>query len=823
MKKLRCSPCLLLVFLLFVQTKCFSQPSKLSGAATNSNGTPLSNVIIQLKGATMSCITDTNGQYSITNIPAGSYTITASLTGYEDAHQLIALNAGDSKMLYFRLKANKVLDEIVVTGVAKATLVKENPVAVLTISSRAIQQTTAGNIIDVLVKNAPGLNAVKTGPNISKPFIRGLGYSRVLTLYDGMRQEGQQWGDEHGLEVDAYNIDRAEIIKGPSSLMYGSDALAGVVSLMPWVPAVNDGKLHGQFTSEYQQNNNLIGNGLKLGIRGKHWLAAVRGSYRIAKNYRNSVDGRVYNTGFEERNATALVGYRSRKGYTHLNLTLYDNLQGIPDGSRDSLTRKFTMQVNEGSSDDIKVRPVVSDALLSSYKLSPLHQHIQHYRAYTTNHYELGKGAIDALLGFQQNIRREYTHPTSPGQAGLYVRLNTYNYGVRYDVPSINGIESSIGINGMAQDNKSLDATDFPIPDYRLLDGGIYAHLKWKRNQWTITGGARYDLRHVGWNDFYLIKDAAGYNRHISTPDSPGATPQFSAFSKTYQGISGSLGTTFAATRNISLKANIARGYRAPNITESGSNGLDPGAHIIYLGNRDFKPEFSLQEDAGVLLSYRDVSGSVSIFNNNIQDYIYLTLLADAGGNAIVDAQGNKTYQYEQASARLYGAEASLSIHPEAWPGFSFDNSYSSVYGFNTKHAYKEEGTKGQYLPLIPPMRLTSNISQKATFKNGLLSTITPKAGLEYNGAQNRYLGLNNTETATPAYTLLDATISVGIRYSKSYTLTLEAGVNNILDKAYQSAVSRLKYFEYYSPPPNGNTGIYSVGRNFYLKLLLPF
>ena len=130
-------------------------------------------------------------------------------------------------------------------------------------------------------------------------------------MFNGIRQEGQQWGDEHGIEVDAYYIERAEVIKGPASLMYGSDALAGVVSLFPCNPNDEDGKIHGSFTSEYQTNNNLIGNGVRMHYSGQHFLFGLSGSYRLAKNYRNAIDGRVYNTGFSEKNISALVGYKN--------------------------------------------------------------------------------------------------------------------------------------------------------------------------------------------------------------------------------------------------------------------------------------------------------------------------------------------------------------------------------------------------------------------------------------------------------------------------------------------------------------------------------
>ncbi len=155
-----------------------------------------------------------------------------------------------------------------------------------------------------------------------------------------------------------------------------------------------------------------------------------------------------------------------------------------------------------------------------------------------------------------------------------------------------------------------------------------------------------------------------------------------------------SLGATYQINRSISLKANVARGYRAPNITEFASNGLDPGAHIIYLGNRSFVPEFSLQEGIGADIGLKDFSVSTSIFHNHIQHYIYLAQLSDVNGYPLTDAQGNKTYQYQQASAQLYGAEAGFNLHPAFIKGFSFDNTFSVIYGFNKKQIYRDKRYK---------------------------------------------------------------------------------------------------------------------------------
>jgi len=809
---------------LFAPLFVSGQIRTVSGSVTEGDTRePASFCHIILMNSSIGTSSDTNGKF-ILEIPK-EYSLSRliiSHLGYSS--DTITLTAHKDEYQIYLKSEEKTLEEVVITGLSKATRIRENPVAISLVSSRTIERTIESNIIDVLAQNVPGLNAVKTGPNISKPFIRGLGYNRVLTLYDGVRQEGQQWGDEHGIEVDAYNIEKAEVIKGPVSLMYGSDALAGVVSLFPFSPKERDGIIRGRFLSEHQSNNGLIGNGLKMGSAGEHWQWSVSSSYRLAKNYTNAVDGRVYNTGYDEKNATASAGYRSDKGFTNLNFTLYDNLQGIPDGSRDSLTRQFTKQVYEGALDDIKNRPTVSDAELNSYSPSPLHQHIQHYRIYSNNQYEVGKGDISVLLGFQQSVRREYNHPTAPIQPGLYVRLNTLNYGIRYNAPEFSNFEVSFGMNGMYQGNKNLDATDFPIPDFNLLDIGSYGYAKWLKKKWTISGGLRYDTRNVTSNDFYIGSNATnGFNHQVLFPHIANATLQFPALHQSFNGISLSLGSTYQINENLSMKFNIARGYRAPSIPEIASNGLDPGAHIVYIGNRNFVPEFSFQLDIGITGTYENFNASVSVFHNFVQDYIYLSQVVDAQGNPIEILQGNKTFQYQQGSAQLYGMEASLEIHPAGVKGFSLNSNVSMVLGTNTKKEFENTGVQGQYLPFIPPVRIITSVNQEIKTKSKVFTVINGKADVDFSATQDRFLALYGTETKTAGYTLFNASMGSDIHLSKKVTTQIQFQINNVFDVAYQSNLSRLKYFEYFNQSPNGRLGIYSMGRNFCVKLIIPF
>ena len=810
------------LFFLFFTTISYSQLIIKGNVKDSETQKPLSFCNVVLNKSTIGTLTDENGNFNLSILETSGQVLTISYIGYKSEELNLELN---KKEYFIFLSPDKsTLNEVVVTGVSKATLLKENPVAIMTISSKAIEKSAESNIIDVLVKNVPGLNSVKTGPNISKPFIRGLGYNRVLTLYDGVRQEGQQWGDEHGIEVDAYNIEKAEVIKGPASLMFGSDALAGVVSMIPSKPNETDGKIRGKFISEYQSNNGLIGNGFRINYRNNKWLWEARGSYRTAKNYKNKIDDRVYNTGFDEKNASVLFGRTTSKGFTHFNLTLYENLQGIPDGSRDSLTRKFTKQVEESNNDLVTSRPLVTEGDLNSYNLSPIHQSIKHYRAYINNNYQLGKGEVDFNLAFQQNVRKEFNHPTMVAQPGLSVALNTLNYNIRYNAPTILNIETSLGLNGMYQANKNKNGTDFPIPDYFLFDAGFYAFLKWKKEKFTLSGGARLDARSIQSPDFYTKKNQnTQFEEHVTTNDFIGANLQFPGFAQSFKGVSWSLGTTYTINSKFSVKSNVARGYRAPNIAEIASNGLDPGAHIIYIGNKNFNPEFSFQQDLGFFATLKNFIASISFFNNNVGNYIYLGQLSDANGNAILDQQGNKTFQYLQASARLYGMESTINYFPAFIKGFSIYSNLSLVYGYNTKSEFENKGVYGEYLPFIPPFKWNLGINQDFKTNAKIIKLINLKADLEHNATQNRYLALFHTETPTPSFNLINVGAGCDINITSKNILQFQFQVNNLFDTAYQSNLSRLKYFEYYSKTPNGHTGIYGMGRNYCFKIILGF
>jgi iron complex outermembrane receptor protein len=145
------------------------------------------------------------------------------------------------------------------------------------------------------------------------------------------------------------------------------------------------------------------------------------------------------------------------------------------------------------------------------------------------------------------------------------------------------------------------------------------------------------------------------------------------------------------------------------------------------------------------------------------------------------------------------------------------------IYGFNRKKIFEHQGILGEYLPLIPPFKFTSSLSQDIKVRSIIIPLITVKANIEMNGRQSRYLALDDTETGTPGYTLLNAGVGFRVDYTAAKSVLLQIQINNLLNAAYQSNLSRLKYFEYFSSSPTGHYGIYNMGRNCCVKAIFDF
>ena len=300
------------------------------------------------------------------------------------------------------------LDEVVVTSFVGNQKVKQSPAPVSIISARQLEAQPSSNLIDAIARQ-PGISQVTTGSGISKPVIRGLGYNRVLIVNDGVRQEGQQWGDEHGVEIDQHTVHSAEIIKGPASLRYGSDAMAGVIVFRS-APVLLDGEMKANATAGYQTNNGLWDYSINWqgNRRGFVWNTLYSGKF--AHDYKNHYDGYVNGSRYKEQSLTQMLGFNRRWGYSHLSLSYYHLTPGIVEG------------------EEVGNR---------SYDNSVPFQQIHHYKAVLDNSFRLGEGALKATVGYQLNRRQEFEE--TPDDCGLHLVLQTATYDVHYDWDEAHG------------------------------------------------------------------------------------------------------------------------------------------------------------------------------------------------------------------------------------------------------------------------------------------------------------------------------------------------------------------------------------------------
>jgi iron complex outermembrane receptor protein len=777
--------------------------TSLQGKITDKNGEPVIGASIYLPELKTGAVTNATGIYQIDNLPKRTISIQVNSVGYKMIVENIDLTTTDHKDFVMEESVTEIT-EVTVTGQGLTSQITKTPTPVSVVTLAELQQHAFTNIIDAL-SSQPGVSQITTGSGISKPVIRGLGYNRVVVVNDGVRQEGQQWGDEHGIEIDENDVNKVEILKGPASLLYGSDAMAGVISFSS-APILPQGKMQLNMLANYQTNNGLMNYSLDFAGHKKTFVWDVRYSNKQAHAYQNKYDGYVYNSGFRENAVSALLGVSNWWGYSHLTLSMYHLTPGIVEGDRDSLTGKFIKPV-------VLPDATVGDALathnaLTSYSHQMPYQQVDHYKAVWNNTVLLGEGSLKASIGYQQNRRQEFADVLSPNAYGLYFQLHTVNYDVHYQMPEKNGYNLSFGVNGMGQRSQNR-GTEFLVPEYNLFDVGAFVVAKKTVGKLDLSGGMRFDNRAVTGDALYLNGAGARTN-----PSDPTATEHFSAFSKNFSGITGSIGASLQLNDSWITKLNLSRGFRAPNISELGSNGVHEGTIRYEIGNTNLKSENSLQLDYELGYNTEHVSAKLNLFANNINNYIYSHKISNAvGGDSIQD--GYPAYKFYSGNALLLGGEAYLDIHPHPLDWLHFENSFSYVYS-----ELKNQPDSTRYLPFTPAPKWTSDIRVDLNHTIKSLKNTYVSFGLEHDFKQANIYSAYNTETVTPAYTLLNAGIGTDIVWNKRTLCSIYISGTNLADVAYQSHLSRLKY-----APENyatGRQGIYNMGRNISFKLIVP-
>jgi len=758
------------LFLFFCYTNLFAtNTATLEGQVLDQqNGWPLKGATVSIPDLRRTVTTDDQGRFVFNQLPEkGQYVLEVHYIGYGSYTQDIDLST--SRSVEIKLKASLIeAKEVVVTGTAVSGNSRRNSTAVTVVDKNQLLQP-ATNLIDALAK-VPGVTQISTGPAISKPVIRGLSYNRVVTLDNGIKQQGQQWGDEHGVEIDQYKADRIEILRGAASLLYGSDALGGVVNILEPLPAP-EGQIEGEVLTNYSANNGQTSSSVMLDGNEQGLVWRGRATYKNAYAFKTPT-GYFPNSGFNETDLSGMIGLNKSWGYSHLNFSSFRNNIGFYDPEFDEDGNYVDEEGNLFSEKELKNRSIAYPK-----------QDIRHYKISLNNNLIIGNGHLKLDLAYQKNQRRELEDGPDPS---LFFNLDTYTGDAKYYLGRKNGWEPVFGASTEIghSDNRG---SEFLVPAYDTYGIGVFAYVKksWERN--TLNAGLRYDYRknegHLGLADGEVL---------------------FEPFSNRFSNLSGAIGFTHQFNEAWNFKANAGTAFRAPNPAELGSNGIHEGAFRYEIGNPDLSPERSYQADISLAYEGEFISAGASIYNNYIHDYIY----ASFNGSFLDDEEGNATpvYHYGQVNANLYGAEASLVIHPVSF--IHFENTFA--------YTHAENITMDKPLAFIPAGMLRNELRFEPTI-HGVQEPFIA-VGLANYFKQNRIDP--DFETATSGYTLLNASIGATL-FAGKQPLKLYISGNNLLDKKYYDALSRLKPGRLDQTDPT--LGVYNPGRNITFGVYVPF
>ncbi len=673
---------LLLVLSLFV-----SAQNKIVGTISDKENKPLSNVIVSLPEIHKETISDDKGQYIINNLPKGNLKIIFSMMGYTTEIKEITISEKETTLNISVEESSIHMDEVIVST-AFNKLQSQNVMKVEHQTLKSLQQKGTSTLIEGLA-TIPGVTQVSTGTSIGKPVIRGLSGNRVLVYSQGVRIENQQFGEEHGLGLNDAGVESVEVIKGPASLLYGSDALGGVLYFNPEKFA----KIH-ELKTDFSQRmfSNTLGSATSIGLKTstEKWKFLVRGSYSTHSDYQISNGDRVTNTRYNETDFKTGIGYSNTSFSSVLRYNFNKLDLGIPEnGIAEQSTSKKTLYPSQG----------VNNHILS------LH-----------NNFFFKNSKLEADLGYIFNDRSEFEDSNI---AVLHMKLRTFNYDLKYYFPKLGKVESIIGVQGMHQTNTNF-GEELLIPNATTNDFGIFgtANYEWKKN--VIQAGIRFDKRNVSTETNGVI----------------GQEGYFEALTKSFDSFNSSLGYKTNLTDDFTLRLNFASGFRAPNLAELTSNGVHEGSNRYEIGNANLKNEQNFQTDLNLEYSSSHFELFVNGFYNRINNYIFIS----PNGNSI---DGNDVYDYVQENAALYGGETGIHFHPHPLDWLHFTSSFETVIG---------KKQNGDYLPLIPANKwnniLKIDFKSKKWLEEGFAtmnveSTFTQNKYSEFESKTNDYTLVN--------------------------------------------------------------------------------
>ena len=724
--------------ILFFIFQVTNAQNKIYGKITDSDHLPLPGASIFIPEMNKGTVSDQNGNYELVNLPNGKIKIQFSFVGCTNRVETVVLS-GKRVELNILLKETPIeADEIVVTGGYNSTQ-HDNAVKidVLKMNPATIQSTP--NFTEVLTK-VPGVDMISKGSGVSKPVIRGLSMNDILILNNGVRYENYQYSDHHPLGIDEFGIENIDIIKGPASLLYGSDAIGGVINFIKEKPA-QAGDLVGDYN--LQLFSNTLGMINNLGIKGTSGKisAGIRLGQKTNSDFLQGGENFAPNSRYNEWSAKANAGFTDKIGTFNLYYDYNNEKLGM---------------VEQEAIDQVKKR---------GRKTQIWYQQFNTHLLSSQNKFYFGRFKLDANSSYQNT---ELAHFAEAKVIEIQMKLATITYEAKLHLPSTENSEYILGFQGFNQKNSNVNLRETIL----LPNANTNSYAGFGLVQYTfftkmkVQAGLRYDTKTISTVAVGQALDSETYR---------------SALDKNYGSFSGSIGATYNLTGQLLFRANFASAYRTPNLAELTSNGQHETRYEI--GNPNLVPENSYESDLSLHYHSDNFTFEVSGFYNSIHNYIFISPTGQNSGTGI------PIYRYKQSNSSLTGGEAGIHIHPKPIQWLHFETTFSTVKGVQEN---------GDYLPFIPAHKLRFELRAEKKellfMKNTFVSLCTVTAFQQNQAAPD--------ETTTSGYTLTEFSVGGNLQLNKQLVL-LSLGANNLFDVRYVDHLSTLKEVGLFNPGRN--------------------
>jgi len=675
---------------------------KISGNIKNkATGEAIPGVTVYIPEIQKGTVSDENGYYQLGNLPHGTFKLRFSFIGF--ATVIKELSLSDKKqVLNIELNEADILsEEIVVSGGSYSTQ-HENAIKIESLTAKDLESANSASFIEAIAQT-PGVDMISKGTGIATPVIRGLSLSNILMLNNGIRMENFQFSENHPFMVDEAGVDRVEVIKGPASLLYGSDAIGGVINIIDEKAAADD-KIEADLGTTYNSNTNGLNS--NLGVKGTKndffWI--LRGGLKAHADYIDGAGQQVANSRFNTASVKINTGINKNYG-------------------------KFSLRYNyDRMKLGLTVPPAIALIENNTYKNEFWYQDLSNHLLASRNVLFINQSKLEINLAFQQNLRKlqgsDFTNV--PGLVDM--RLNTFSYELKSYLPINDHNQLIIGFQGMNQQNKNFDAPDHVLPNYSLNDISAFGILQLKPSEkFNAQIGLRYDMR------FLDIPEQQN-----------GSDETVSGLNTDFSNLNGSIGMTYHLLEALLLRANFASAYRAPNIAELSQDGVHGNRYEV--GNHELVQQKSYEADLSMHYHLKKLTFDLAGFYNHINEYIYLSPTADT------TETGLDIYRYVQQNAKIYGMETGAAYRPVKW--FSAKLSYAYLIG-----EQKDEAN----LPFIPQNKIKPNIvfsMDKLSFMDNIRLSVSGTYAFEQNKPAM-------FETRTGDYFVMNSSVNFDVKIKK--------------------------------------------------------